>query len=258
MLDENPALTAPSYRQNLDNYFDMMENIEEINKTEYSKVQDSFDLIMSSFGCEICNYTFTTKLVSKKTTGFKLRFNFDNNKLIAKAMEPLEKINEALFGFERIFNWYYRLKGVEIIFSSFKSRPTFMNIIKLWKRCSSLSLDDYLQDKECEDRLKNSLNLGYYSYTYYLYNAYYEAMENMDKILTLQGKSTELDKYNISEDRSVLFDIFPKPKSGKTYPFERFYTEKRGIQIKGNEMNFKNSVVAMSILSIIYLLMSLV
>ena len=254
MLNENPNSTVPEYRLNLDNYFNMMENIEEITHTEYAKVQKSFDLIMSSFGCEICNYTFTTKLDLRETKGFRLRFNFDNIKLIAEALEPLEKIENAFFGFQIIFRWIYLLKGTNL--TNFIWRRSLRELIDLWKRCSILSLEDYLKDEECENKLKKEVYLRYYSHPISLYRVYYEAIKNMDEILKFQGKPIEINKYNNIEHKDIAFEIFPQPGNIMSYPLTRFYTEKRGIEIRGNEMNLENNVLVMVVLPIIYLLMN--
>ena len=254
MIDENPGMTSPKNCENLDKYFDMVENIEDITKIEYDKVHNSFVLIMSSFGCQICNYTFKTKLDLKEDDKFRLRFNFDNIKLITKELEPLDRIADVFHGLKTILVLYYELNGIKIDKGAFKHYYRLTQRMDFLKDCSLLSQEDFVLSKDCQEVYKKEANLRYYDNIDTMFNVYYEAIETLDDLLKFRGKLTEAGKYDMKKD--LYIEVFPHPKNHNTLPLNRFYTERVGIAIKGNEMNLENSAMMMMVISIACLLMN--
>ena len=108
--------------------------------------------------------------------------------------------------------------------------------------------------KDCQEVYKKEANLRYYDNIDTMFNVYYEAIETLDDLLKFRGKLTEAGKYDMKKD--LYIEVFPHPKNHITFPLNRFYTERVGIAIKGNEMNLENSAMMMMVVSIACLLMN--
>ena len=254
VIEKDKDLVTADIYNSMDRYFDLVSNMEAIIHENQTKLKKSFTDLISAVGCQICDYTFSTKLTFSDDDHIKIRFNFENKALIYESLQPIKVIDELLFSLRMIIEMYWHLNTDlnVLIPSSVLDRYTH-----LIEECENQPDEEFKKCKTCQGFLKTIIDLRGFYYNSGLYNEFMAILDYLDNILIHQGKQPEKDKYSHLLGKDVQLEVFPNPNyEENTHGWLRFYSETVGISMKGNMMNFESGSAVLSPISVLILVLT--
>ena len=252
---EDKTEVHPLLMDKLDYYFDLIENVEEVTRTEFFKIQNSFTLMQSSIACQVCDYTFSDTLVFDSERDIEVKFNSANIETILKAIEPIVKFNDLFFGLRLINQWFLKV-GEQYDQKKHKEGSALNNFIeKKYLKCKSLSIKEFEENEDCNLVLARIFGINAEMTNGWLYPAFLEEIQALDKILEFQNKHTQAEKYSKFSNKTLNMKTFPLLTGDKNW--KRVYYETKGLKLQGKEMNLDKNAVMLVVYSTVCLLLSL-